>query len=328
MTVSHALQDPLGRLIRALGTHLPLAVAGDVEALHQARVATRRLRELLPLCAAELPHGAVRRASQRLRRVGRSLGSVREVDVSRETVDRLLVEEKIDARVASRLHQYLRDEHEDRRHRMLRGLAAANVRKLERDLATVARDLGLRLETDAWAQRLAVRIGKRADRVRAAVEYAGALYIPDRVHAVRIAAKKLRYTLELARETGEARTRDAVRQVKGAQESLGRLHDLQVLGVAVQALAFPGSPSEPVDTGLDSLRLWIERECRRFHSEYVGTRDQLLTICEGSLIHAQRIWTERGGETASVQRASSVGRVLKMNLGRSDLATRARADGR
>ena len=326
MTVSHPLQDPLDCLARELRTQLPLAVAGEVEPLHQARVATRRLREILPLCEVEVSRGPARRARRRLRRVGRVLGRVREVDVSRVTVDRLLADGVIDARCAARLEEHLQNEREVRREQMHQKLGAVNVRRLERDLAEVARDLGMRLQTDAWGQRLAARIEKRAARLKDAMVFAGALYIPDRVHAVRIAAKQLRYSLELARATGEARTKDTVREVKGAQESLGQLHDFQVLGAAVQDLASPRPPSEAADTEIDSVRLWIERECRRLHSEYVGFRDQLLNICEGSLIHAERIWTERGGEPAAVRRVSSVGRALKMNLRRSPRGVRARGD--
>ena len=326
MTVSHPLQDPLDRLVRELRTQLPLAVVGEVEPLHQARVATRRLREILPLCEVEVSRGPARRAGRRLRRVGRVLGRVREVDVSRVTVDRLLADGVIDARCAARLEAYLQNEREERREQMHQKLGAVNVRKLERNLAEVARDLGMRLQTDAWAQWLAARIEKRAARLKDAVVFAGALYIPDRVHAVRIAAKQLRYSLELARATGEARTKDTVREVKGAQELLGQLHDFQVVGAAVQDLASPRSPSEAADTEIDSVRLWIERECRRLHSEYVGLRDQLLNICEGSLIHAERIWIERGGEPAAVRRVSPVGRALKMNLRRSPGGARVRGD--
>ena len=112
----------------------------------------------------------------------------------------------------------------------------------------------------------------------------------------------------------------------GAQELLGTLHDLQVLGAAGPDLAFPPSTTDVVDTEMEGMRRWIEREFCKLHSEYVGSRDQLLTICENSLIHAGGIWTERGGETAAGRRSWSAGRVLKMNLFRSHATPRARAD--
>src|SRR5262245_4161081 len=55
---------------------------GDVEALHRARVATRRLRELLPLLPFD-PHTS-RKLNRRLRKATRELGTVRELDVLSE----------------------------------------------------------------------------------------------------------------------------------------------------------------------------------------------------------------------------------------------------
>ena len=50
----------------------------------------------------------------------------------------------------------------------------------------------------AWLSTLEARLARRAGRVRAAIEATGAVYVPERLHGVRIAAKKLRYAAELA----------------------------------------------------------------------------------------------------------------------------------
>jgi CHAD domain-containing protein len=47
--------------------HVEPALAGKVEPLHQARVATRRLRELAPLLAVELGDKATKKIMVRLR---------------------------------------------------------------------------------------------------------------------------------------------------------------------------------------------------------------------------------------------------------------------
>ena len=79
----------------------------------------------------------------------------------------------------------------------------------------------MRDATDEWALALAERLGERAERLRDAVADAGAMYVSERVHEVRIAAKKLRYALELAAETGEADTAGEVARLKKIQDSLG-----------------------------------------------------------------------------------------------------------
>src|SRR5439155_19760845 len=52
---------------------------GDVRALRRTRVASRRLRELLPIL--QLDRDATRKLVRRLRRVTRRLGTIRELDV-------------------------------------------------------------------------------------------------------------------------------------------------------------------------------------------------------------------------------------------------------
>ena len=78
-------------------------------------------------------------------------------------------------RDGQRLQRHLTDERDERRERMLDKLSSVNTRKLERDLADVARVLAMRTETDAWAQMLAVRLESRAQRVREAIAASGAL---------------------------------------------------------------------------------------------------------------------------------------------------------
>ena len=64
----------------ALLGYLPLVRDGDVEGVHDARVVTRKLREALPLFARSFPDD-VRRVKRIVKRAGRRLGRVRELDV-------------------------------------------------------------------------------------------------------------------------------------------------------------------------------------------------------------------------------------------------------
>ena len=76
------------------------------------------------------------------------------------------------------------------------------------------------------------------------------MYAPERLHAVRIAAKKLRYGLELAADSGLKQAAPHVRTIKRAQDMLGKLHDLQVLQThvaAVQAEPRTGRPREALE---------------------------------------------------------------------------------
>ena len=328
MTVSQPLRRPVERMLCALSKHLPRAIEGDIEPLHQARVATRRLREILPLCACEVPRGLANLALRRVGRVGRALGDVREIDVSIDVVEEIIQTGTLDSAAGRRLQQYLQDEREERRERMLDRLSSVSSRKLERDLADVARVLGMRQQTDGWAQTLAVRIERRSEGVQRAVGEAGALYISDRVHRVRIVTRKLRYALELAGDTGEARTREAVRALKEIQDVLGRLHDLEVLGGMIQDLTMPTPDADapPVNAELEACRLALAGECRGLHSQYVGQRESLLRICQDAMAWAARIWTERGGASSRPGPPRMAGRVLRVTIPVSESAKPKVAD--
>jgi CHAD domain-containing protein len=67
--------------------HLPGTFDGDVESVHQARVAARRLREVLPYLPASGP-GHPSGAADAIRSAGRYLGRVRDLDVMSGLLDR------------------------------------------------------------------------------------------------------------------------------------------------------------------------------------------------------------------------------------------------
>ncbi len=74
------------RPVRALRAQWPLALAGEVEGIHQARVASRRLRELVPAIARGADAREARALRRGLRQVTRLLGRSRELDVAQETL--------------------------------------------------------------------------------------------------------------------------------------------------------------------------------------------------------------------------------------------------
>ena len=74
------LAQSLGRRVEALAGHLQAALDGDERAIHQARVATRRLREIAPIVTDQSGRGE--RLRRRLKRLTAGLGPVRELDVA------------------------------------------------------------------------------------------------------------------------------------------------------------------------------------------------------------------------------------------------------
>src|SRR5688500_6770107 len=70
---------------RTIYGHLPAVRDGAADAIHEARIATRRLREVLPLLVQYEP-AAIETSAATAKRLGRVLGRVRELDVLDETL--------------------------------------------------------------------------------------------------------------------------------------------------------------------------------------------------------------------------------------------------
>jgi CHAD domain-containing protein len=121
----------------------------------------------------------------------------------------------------------------------------------------------------------------RAKRLKAAIDHAGGIYLADRLHRVRIEAKKLRYALEIQRELTHSRSTARLNRLKTQQDLLGRVHDLEVLierARDVQASLPPQNRRAMAE--LDRLIRALEAECREGHATYMHGRDQLIKLCD------------------------------------------------
>jgi CHAD domain-containing protein len=262
----------LARLLRrnaaAFGRAWPLAVAGDVTGVHKARVASRRLREILPMAGAGAD-APVRGLRRRIRRITRALGGVRELDVTRT----LLVEESArrdwPVAPAARVDRHLSAARDDARRHLLARLGATPAADIVVDVGAVASRIERGVDREAALSVLASRAGRRLDAFRAALEHAGTLYEPEALHAVRIATKKLRYVLELAVGAAGAPFRRDVSQLESLQEELGRIHDLQVLQHRLLSAAASPPGDRTFARRLDRWHESLEAECRERHAAFL-----------------------------------------------------------
>jgi CHAD domain-containing protein len=270
---------------RALERSLPGAQKGDVLLVHQARVATRRLREAVPLL---VPGARGRKFERRMRRLTRALGPVRELDVALQTLDELSTAGTVPAGSLARLKQEIRLERARVHAQMCTEVSHVDVVRLRRKLCSAARKHHLhashgKSRDPRRVLRARERAARRAERLRGAVENAGAIYLPDRLHEVRVAVKKLRYAMEVARELSGSRAVAQIRTLKQVQDLLGRMHDLEVLILRVRGLQ--GSPQAPtlrISANLDHLVRHLETECRQIHGRYVTMRRKLIATCDAT----------------------------------------------
>jgi CHAD domain-containing protein len=272
----------------------------QMEALHQVRVASRRLREALPVVSDGRHRKKARKARRMMRRVTRALGPVRELDVAIKTLNDL----EADAPAARAGIEYIREhliaERAERRAEMAERLASVTPEKVERrfvallDVETppTKRHHGgkKRRPTHKWRSVLAARIARRAKALVNAVQRAGAIYLPDRLHAVRVSVKKLRYAVEVGRDARVPRTASMLRTLKVTQDTLGSLHDLEVLIDRVRVAQGSLKPeSSPVAADLDAVIKRLEQQCRRLHAQFVGRREELLGVCDQAVSDLHRV---------------------------------------
>jgi CHAD domain-containing protein len=267
--------------LAALDRSLPSARRGNVSAIHKARVATRRLREALPLVA----RGSTgRRLRKTVRRLTRALGSVRELDVARMTLDEIESEGDVPRSGITRLRQVIREERGRLCVDMARRIEHADLDKLQRRAVAAARRHHkrgrARVRRSKWLAAARGRAERRALTLVAAMDNAGGIYLPDRLHQVRIAVKKLRYAVEMAHELSRSRATAPIRTLTGAQDLLGRMHDLEVLIMRIRALqGSDQAPNLKLSADLDRLVRRLETECRQLHVRYLELRKRLRDLC-------------------------------------------------
>ena len=258
---------------------MPAAQAGDTRSVHQARVATRRLREALPVLRTSVDRGALNRVQRQVRKMTRALGPVRELDVSLAHLDELAKKQLVSPRALGRVRNALARERALRRREMLATITPGKLERLRQGLGHVSSGPQQR-QPMATLDEAGRQVSKRARRLRDAIDRAGGLYLADRLHAVRVAAKKLRYAMEIERELRRSRSTARITQLKRLQDLLGRMHDFEVLIDRTREVQADHATSDrQLTLELDTLVRALEAECRRDHAAYMRRRSAILKLC-------------------------------------------------
>jgi len=280
-TRSELLKTRLDQFTRVLNA----VEQGDVRGLHRARVASRRLRELMPML--QLEHDKSRKLGRRLKKVTRRLGAVRELDVLLLLVDELHVARGGRSGSLGRVGISVAKDRDDARKRLETRMPIERMRRLAAKLNRLVEELRVVEATPAratariWTTAVDAQVAARSARLAAAMNAAGAMYLPERLHAVRIAMKKVRYALELSNELSRTRRDPNLMALKRGQELLGRMHDLQVLIERVrQVQASLTPPNVTIWRNLDALIASLEDECRLLHARYMRLRDRLMAAAD------------------------------------------------
>jgi CHAD domain-containing protein len=211
----------------------------DIEPVHQARVASRRLRAALTMFADCFDAGKIAQWQKRVKKLTRGLGAARDADVQIDFVRGFLSRlDKNDrkhrpgvARLLLRLQQR-RDALQPEIIAILdkieeAGILAEMVGELEKTLF-VLRSHDVPLQSEYVFERAAAHIRTR-EKELLALEHT--LTDPQDIrghHQMRIAAKKVRYTMEICAPAYDGQLETSIDAVKEVQTLLGDIHDCDV----------------------------------------------------------------------------------------------------
>ncbi len=283
MPASIQRYDLLRKRLDAFTRMLHRVGRGEARALHRTRVASRRLRELLPVLQIE--NDVARKLNRRIRRVTKRLGAVRELDVINLLLNELQESGGYNAGGLRRAAAVLAQERDEARRRLRAKSTQAELARIAARLEEVTRTLEAdrgatsRRHEAAWRWAVDARIASRAQQLQVAMREAGAVYLPERLHRVRIALKKLRYGVELASEIAGEKRSPSLRTLKQTQDVLGRMHDLQVLVDRIRHIQAAAPAELHAERELEAMVDALENDCRRLHARYVRARAALAAIC-------------------------------------------------
>ncbi len=263
-------EDPLSEAGRkVLGMHLARMLAAeagtrageDIEQLHKMRVATRRMRSMWRVFdGAYRPR--VQRYVRELRVVATALGTVRDLDVLIEGIDGYsaeLAEPTVGAMAPLRYE--LSEQRDGARDALIELLDSRRYQDFVSDYLEFVGTPGageLRPEPGLPVlvrHTAGGRIWTAYEHLRAHETLLGWADVPA-LHAIRIDAKRLRYTLESFREVLPAGVEGVIARIVVLQDHLGALNDADVAATMARAfLMSSGARSAPATRDAVSLYL-------------------------------------------------------------------------
>jgi CHAD domain-containing protein len=275
--------DLFQRQIAVLRDTLPGVLEGRSDSVHDARIATRRIRAVLPLTHEWHRREVVEDLATRVKRTGAALGRVRDADVRIELLRHM--ESRMPAAAASLLR--IRQQQEHDRSQRLRQL----VKRLER--LDIQNDVGRSAipgiwersrrwlaARGAWRNEIRRLVDRRAKEAADAITHATSIYFPNRAHRARIALKKFRYAAEIGAQTGAPITRHLLRTLKKGQDALGELRDRQTLIDELRDTDEPRSDDGDESRERRSIIQLAEAEIGDLHRRFVARRPRLLAATD------------------------------------------------
>lgn len=253
--LAEMLMFPVARAVRIMAlSQLDAAVVAyqrvdkpdDLEALHDFRVALRRLRSCMQAYQSSLSDTISRKSQKQLRRLARTTNEARDTEVwidwlrsqeqnlpSRQRIGWLELLKRLEARKSKAYEEFRARVNVDFMHLEQRLRKELQIYTIVYDLNGQSRDISFAEASGIQIKQLCREMGKGRWRIDSSSD-------DEAIHANRIRVKRLRYLLEPLQEQIED-GKAIIKQLKDLQDLLGHLHDIQLCSqeivVAVETAA-------------------------------------------------------------------------------------------
>jgi CHAD domain-containing protein len=244
----------------------------DPDAIHDMRVASRRLQQVLDLIYPPPAEGVMRKLRRVIRRSRRTLSDVRNCDVLLAGVSARLGRKRASRRdIWTAVEHYLQQRRSKNFDKALGKISKMNMAGFYVNLKDHLAVNGQKphpaplklLEVGApelTAGHFYERVGKALERVAQAFENQIVQSLADPrapvIHGARIATKRLRYLVEVIHEFGVPGSDELLVWLRDLQRHLGEWHDLEVLEeMMIEMVARPEFLREHLDVALGVEKL-------------------------------------------------------------------------
>lgn len=227
----------------------------DVDAVHDLRVSTRRLRAALDFFGTLCPGDEAPHARSSIRRLTRGIGELRNLDEGILFFSRTIADKRATADTFAPLLLHLRNRRESEArnvHRLLKKLDTTSMERMLDRFAT-----GVRQPVDdryrhGTPTSIPAYFSEEGLRLYGAIfcHLPGALVRENgqNRHALRIAVKRWRYFLEIAAEIFQQDYHETLELLKEYQQLLGDLNDLRVFVAFAHETPLASAEAATLDT--------------------------------------------------------------------------------
>jgi CHAD domain-containing protein len=262
----------------------------DRDSIHDLRVASRRLQQVLDLLYPPPRPAEIRRLRRKIRRSRRALGEVRNCDVQLQHVERILARKRAARRPTwEAVRHYLLARRSQSFDKAMRKLSKINLAvfyvHLKDHLAPNGAgphahddDPAAALSLEEFHSRLAKSLEGVWQRFETQVAHSHQDASMAVIHGVRIAAKRFRYLTEVIHAFGAPGSDRTVAWLRSLQAHLGNWHDREVLEqMMIEMVARPDFLREHLETAME-----VERLIRRNRAEKEAYRQKYSAMTQDS----------------------------------------------